>query len=234
MDTKSLENIIKDALDNTNVVNLDSVYEKGKLYNKFIMSFHGLELPLVADDLEGTPLNSMSNTVLHTKLVFRLDLKEDKIKEEQASFWFLYDINCIYHKIDFDIDKPADLKDKIREVFLSNDFGKDIKNLSIFAFNAPSSSIADYLSKIGVTDLVVSEVIYNPKRVMFPCEETLFDFDITVNNISIEMSFRKKHSKKYIFLFKLPSGIYEYEEDNTEQVAQKVGNYLNTLKEKLV
>ena len=69
------------------VSSVDTVYElsKNEDYYKLVISIHNLS---VEDTL-----------IIHTKFIFKTDLEKKNILDE--SFIYLYDINCVYHKVDF-------------------------------------------------------------------------------------------------------------------------------------
>ena len=93
MDIKiaEIEDIFKEIFDEEEgvVKSVETVYEKPKDessdFLKLIISIQGLS----TDD----------STIIHTKFLFKTDLNKNKIIDD--SFLYLYDINCVYHKIDF-------------------------------------------------------------------------------------------------------------------------------------
>ena len=67
---------------------VDSVYELSpdEDFYKLVISIQGLEIEDVS--------------IIHTKFIFKVDLGKNHLIEN--SFIYLYDINCVYHKIEFD------------------------------------------------------------------------------------------------------------------------------------
>ena len=85
-----IEQVFKDVfVAEEGVVNtVESVYEmsRDEDFYKLVISIHGL--------------STQDTSIIHTKFIFKTDLDKRHIIEN--SFIYLYDINCVYHKIDFD------------------------------------------------------------------------------------------------------------------------------------
>jgi hypothetical protein len=161
------------------VSSVETVYEKSddESFYKLIISIHGL---------------SMQDTIIiHTKFIFKVDSNKHYVTDN--SFIYLYDINCVYHKVDF--DNVIDLKKKVEDVIESNNFGMDMQILSDF-IEAPAMFLNYYLKRANITDYSVFDVKYNPKFHTCPCNEVTFDFDINVNNnYTIYLSIKKTDRK---------------------------------------
>jgi hypothetical protein len=157
------------------ISSVETVYEKAEESDdyKLIISIHGL---------------SMGETlVVHTKFIFKVDSGKSHLVD--SSFIYLYDINCIYHKIDF--EGYIGLKNKIEGIIESNDFGIDIQILSDF-IEAPAMFLNYYLKKAKITNYSIFDVKYDPKFKTSPCDQVTFDFDINVNNnYTIYLSIKK-------------------------------------------
>ena len=69
------------------VTSVETVYEKSENddFYKLIISIHGLSV----DD----------TFIIHTKFIFKTDLEKQNVIEE--SFIYLFDINCVYHRVKF-------------------------------------------------------------------------------------------------------------------------------------
>lgn len=162
------------------VNSVETVYEKPEEgdFFKLVVSIHGL---------------SMDDTIIiHTKFIFKTDLSKQMIMD--TSFIYLYDINCIYHKVDF--TNLIDLKEKIEDVIVSNNFGLDIQILSDF-IEAPAMFLNYYLKRSKITDYSIFDVKYDPKFKTVPCDQLTFDFDINVNNnYTINLSIQKIGKKE--------------------------------------
>ncbi len=157
------------------VKSVDTVYEKDNENNgfKLVISIHGLS---VEDTI-----------IIHTKFIFRVDSGKSKITENK--FTYLYDVNCIYHEIDF--DNIIDMKNKIGKIIDSNDFGEDLQLLSDF-IEAPATFLNHYLRQSKITDYSIFSVVYEPKFKIVPCHELTFDFDININdNYTISLVIKK-------------------------------------------
>lgn len=161
------------------VKSVDTVYEKDEENNgfKLVISIHGLS---VEDTI-----------IIHTKFIFRVDSAKSKITENK--FTYLYDVNCIYHEIDF--DNIIDMKNKIGKIIDSNDFGEDLQLLSDF-IEAPATFLNHYLRQSKITDYSIFSVVYEPKFKIVPCHELTFDFDININdNYTISLIIKKTDRK---------------------------------------
>jgi len=147
------------------VQSVDTVYELStdEEFYKLVISIHGLS---VEDTL-----------IIHTKFIFKVDT--DKKNLIDNSFIYLYDINCNYHKVDF--NNITDLKNKIEDIIESNDFGEDIQILSDF-IEAPAMFLNYYMRRAKITEYSIFDVKYEPKFKTTPCDKTTFDFEVDVNN----------------------------------------------------
>jgi hypothetical protein len=173
------------------VSSVETLYEMSdnEEFYKLVISIHGL---------------SMNETlIIHTKFIFKTDLNKKYLTDD--SFIYLYDINCVYHKVDF--TNTIDLKNKIEGIIESNNFGMDIQILSDF-IEAPSMFLNYYMKRAKITDYSIFDVAYDPKFKTVPCNQVTFDFDINVNNnYTINLSIKKIDRKdeedydKYKFHF---------------------------------
>lgn len=180
------------------VSSVDVVYElsSDKKFYKLIISIHSIS---ISDTL-----------IIHTKFIFKVDRKKRNVIDD--SFTYLYDINCVYNKVNF--KNSIDLSKKIKDIIETNNFGQDIKILSDF-IEAPAMFLNYYMRRSKITDYSIFNVKYNPKFKTHPCYNTTFDFDINVNdNYNIYLSISKKERKKnddhdtYVLQFKF---LGEYE-----------------------
>lgn len=173
-------------------------------------------------------------SIIHTKFIFKVDLKKRNIVEE--SFIYLYDINCVYHKIEF--DNVIDLKKKIEDIIESNDFGEDVQILSDF-IEAPSMFLNYYMRRAKITDYSVFDVIYSPKFKTTPCDETTFDFKLNINNnYDMELSIRKidrtdeEELDTYKYQFKFMDEIKTYEADTLKNMHFFIGDHIAKILDK--
>lgn len=206
------------------VSSIDTVYEMSDSedYYKLVISIHNLS---VEDTL-----------IIHTKFIFKTDTKKQFVQDN--SFIYLYDINCVYHKVDF--DNVIDLKTKIEEIIKSNDFGEDIQILSDF-IEAPAMFLNYYMKRARITDYSIFDVQYEPKFKTTPCDKTTFDFKININNnYDINLSISKKEREKdedydtYKFQFKLLDEYKTIENDTLNNIHFTIGsNIAKILDEKL-
>lgn len=206
------------------VQSVETTYEqsKNKEFFKLVISLHGLQLS--------------DNTIIHTKFIFKTDLGKTHITSD--SFIYLYDINCMYHKVEF--DSVIDMKKKVQDIVESVDFGTDIQILSDF-IEAPASFLNYYMRKNGITDYSVFDVKYEPKFKTTPCDKTTFDFEIDINdNYKFDLSIRKTESDEpdepnaYQFQFKFMDEVETVETDTLKNIHYFIGsNIARMLDEKL-
>lgn len=206
------------------VQSVETIYEESKNgeFYKLVISLHGLAIG--------------DNPIIHTKFIFKTDIGKSHLTED--SFIYLYDINCIYHKVEF--DSIIDMEQKVKKIVESVDFGVDLQILSDL-IEAPASFINYYMRKGGITDYSVFDVEYTPKFKTQKCHETTFDFKININdNYEIEMSIRKIEKEKegesnsYKFQFKFMDDIETITTDSLKNVHFFIGsNIARILDEKL-
>jgi hypothetical protein len=160
-----IEQIFKDVFDEENgvVTSVDTVYEDSDDYYKLVISVHGLSME--------------DTTIIHTKFIFKTDKNKRNIIED--SFIYLYDINCIYHKINF--SNVIDMKQHIEDILESKNFGEDLQILSDF-IESPAMFLNYYMRRAKITEYSIFDVKYEPKFKTTPCDKTTFDFKININN----------------------------------------------------
>lgn len=205
------------------VSSVDTVYEKiDDNFYKVVISMHHVSLG--------------ETVVIHTKFIFKLDSTKKWVVED--SFIYLYDINCFYHRIEF--ENTLDVKNKIKDIIESNDFGKDIQILSDF-IEAPGMFLNYYMKKNNITDYSIFDVTYDPKFKTVSCDKMTFDFDINVNNsYTISLSIKKKEADElqdydtYKFHFSLLDSNKTIETDTLKNIHFTIGSEIaNMLDEKL-
>jgi hypothetical protein len=208
------------------VTSVETVYEKSddEEYLKLIISLQGLS----TEDI----------SIIHTKFIFKTDVNKRHIIEN--SFIYLYDINCVYHKVKF--DNIIDLKKKIEDIIESNNFGTDIQILSDFT-ESPAMFLNYYMKRAKITEYSVFDVEYEPKFKNTPCDKTTFDFNININdNYDIEVSINKVDRNeddvdgidKYKLQFRFMDEIESVEVDSLKNLHYLIGsNIAKTLDRKL-
>jgi hypothetical protein len=222
-----IEQVFKDVFEDEQgkVGSVESVYEmsKDEKFYKLVISIQNL--------------STKDTSIIHTKFMFKTDLKKTQIIE--SDFLYLYDINCIYHKVDF--ENVVDLKKRIEDIIESNDFGQDIQILSDF-IEAPAMFLNYYMRRSKITDYSVFDVEYEPKFKTQPCDQTSFDFKININdNYMFELSITKKESESkdepdiYKFQFKFLDEYKTIENDTLTNIHYTIGsNIAKILDEKLM
>jgi hypothetical protein len=213
-----IEQVFKDVfVAEEGVVNtVESVYEmsRDEDFYKLVISIHGL--------------STQDTSIIHTKFIFKTDLDKRHIVDN--SFIYLYDINCIYHKIEF--TSVVDMRKKIEDIIESKSFGEDLQILSDF-IEAPAMFLNYYMRRDNITDYSIFDVEYEPKFKTTPCDKTTFDFKININNnYNMEMSIHKidrideEELDTYKFQFKFMDEIETFETDTIKNVHFFIGDHI--------
>ena len=216
-----IEQTFKDIFEEEEgVVNtVESVYEMSpeEDFYKLVISIHGLAVQDIS--------------IIHTKFIFKADLDKRNIIEN--SFIYLYDLNCVYHKIEF--SNVVDMKKKIEDIIESNSFGQDLQILSDF-IEAPSMFLNYYMRRAKITDYSIFDVEYEPKFKTTPCDKTTFDFKININdNYHMELSISKidaddKDEKDtYRYQFRFMDEIETVEADTLKNLHYFIGSNIAKL-----
>lgn len=165
-------------------------------------------------------ISSQEFNVIYTKILFNVDKKRNQLSEN--SFSYLYDINCVYRKVDFtDIQ---DFETKIKNIFKNNKFGRDIKILSQF-IKSPSMIINKWFSDNITDNISVVNVVYNPKLNNMSCENTMFVFDINTNkNIDFTVNIKKVNINNYTINISNSSDTTKIETENLDTLTEDIGN----------
>ncbi len=189
-------------------------------YYKMVVSIHGLQTEDVS--------------IIHTKFIFKLDLDKKRLVEN--SFIYLYDINCVYHKIEF--TNVVDIREKVEDIIESNDFGQDLQILSDF-IEAPAMFLNYYMRRAKITDYSIFEVEYQPKFKTQPCDKTTFDFKLNINNnYDMELSISKIERTEeedvdiYKFQFRFMDDIETFESDTLKNVHFFIGDHIAKILDK--
>lgn len=219
MNISEVEQTFKDIFEEEEglVQSVDTVYElsEDEDFYKLVISIHGISF--------------QDTLIIHTKFIFKADLQKRNIIDK--SFIYLYDINCVYHKLDF--DNPVDLKGKIEKILETNDFGEDIKILSDF-IAAPAMFLNHYMRRAKITEYSIFDVKYDPKFKTTPCDKVTFDFEIDINNnYTIEVSVHKidqpsdsDDSDVYKFQFKFMDEIKTFDSDTINNIHYMIGSHV--------
>jgi hypothetical protein len=187
---------------------------------KLVITIHGLS----AEDI----------SIIHTKFIFKTDTNRVNLVEN--SFIYLYELNCVYHKIEF--ENIVDLKKKVEDIIDSNDFGQDLQILSDF-IEAPSMFLNYYMRRADITDYSIFEVEYEPKFKHTPCDKTTFDFKLNINNqYDMELSIRKMEKSseedvdKYKYQFRFMDEIETFETDTLKNMHFFIGDNIAKILDK--
>ena len=216
-----IEEVFKEVFDEEKgVVNtVETVYEMAgeEDFLKLDISVHGL----MTED----------TSIIHTKFIFKTDLEKRNIIEN--SFIYLYDINCVYHKIEF--STIIDLKKKIEDIVESKNFGEDLQILSDF-IEAPAMFLNYYMKRAKITEYSIFDVEYEPKFKTTPCDKTTFDFKININdNYKMELSIskidadEKDEKDTYRYQFRFMDEIETVEADTLKNLHYFIGSNIAKL-----
>ena len=206
------------------VTAVETLYEKPKKegadFLKLVISIHGM--------------STQDTNIIHTKFLFKTDLEKREIVERE--FIYLYDINCVYHKVQF--DNTIDLKEKIEGIIETNNFGNDIIILSDF-IEAPAMFLNYYMKRAKIEDYSIFDVEYEPKFKTQPCADVTFDFKININNnYNVELSISKTDRKddddvdRYYFQFRFMDDIKTYESQDLKNIHYFIGSHLAKILDK--
>lgn len=216
-----IEEVFKDVFEEEDgmVNTVETVYEMSNKedFLKLVISIHGL--------------TTEDTSIIHTKFIFKTDLEKRNIIDN--SFIYLYDINCVYHKIEF--STIIDLKKKIEDIVESKNFGEDLQILSDF-IEAPAMFLNYYMKRANITDYSIFDVEYEPKFKTTPCDKTTFDFKININdNYHMELSISKidaedKDEKDtYRYQFRFMDEIETVEADTLKNLHYFIGSNIAKL-----
>jgi len=216
-----IEEVFKEVFDEEKgVVNtIETIYEMSNQedFLKLVISVHGLA--------------TEDTSIIHTKFIFKTDLEKRNIIDN--SFIYLYDINCVYHKIEF--STIIDLKKKIEDIVESKNFGEDLQILSDF-IEAPAMFLNYYMKRAKITDYSIFDVEYEPKFKTTPCDKTTFDFKININdNYHMELSIskidadEKDEKDTYRYQFRFMDEIETVEADTLKNLHYFIGSNIAKL-----
>ena len=216
-----IEQVFKDTFEEERgmVNTIDTVYEMSpeEDFLKLVISLHGL--------------TTEDTSIIHTKFILKTDLEKRNIIEN--SFIYLYDINCIYHRIEF--STIIDLKKKIEDIVESKNFGEDLQILSDF-IEAPAMFLNYYMKRAKITDYSIFDVEYEPKFKTTPCDKTTFDFKININdNYDMELSISKIDAEEkdekdiYRYQFRFMDEIETVEADTLKNLHFFIGSNIAKL-----
>ncbi len=216
-----IEQVFKDIFDEEKgmVNSVDTVYEMSQEedFLKLVISVHGL--------------STEDTSIIHTKFIFKTDLEKRNIID--SAFIYLYDINCVYHRIEF--STVIDLKKKIEDIVQSKNFGEDLQILSDF-IEAPAMFLNYYMKRAKITDYSIFDVEYEPKFKTTPCDKTTFDFKININdNYDMELSISKIDAEEkdekdtYRYQFRFMDEIETVEADTLKNLHFFIGSNIAKL-----
>jgi len=216
-----IEEVFREIFDEEKgmVNTVETVYEMSsdEDFLKLVISVHGL--------------TTEDTSIIHTKFIFKTDLEKRNIIDN--SFIYLYDINCVYHKIEF--STIIDLKKKIEDIVESKNFGEDLQILSDF-IEAPAMFLNYYMKRAKITDYSIFDVEYEPKFKTTPCDKTTFDFKININdNYHMELSIskidadEKDEKDTYRYQFRFMDEIETVEADTIKNLHYFIGSNIAKL-----
>lgn len=201
-----VQEIIKKIFDNTKVSSVNTTYEDN--------DDNGLKLIITINNIFYDKTN-----IIHTKLIFYTD--KNKTKLINNTFNYLYDINCVFKKIDFtDIN---DLEIKLNDIFDNRKFGKDIKILSDLNIKL-SITVNEWLKDNGIDTISLYSITYNPIIDVIPCDSLFFQFDINLDDIRfIKMNIKKIENTEYKITFSEGEWFNNIVIDSLKAIPQTIG-----------
>lgn len=216
-----IEEVFRDVFqEEKGMVNtVETVYEMSNKedFLKLVISIHGL--------------TTEDTSIIHTKFIFKTDLNKKHLIDN--SFIYLYDINCVYHKMEF--STVIDLKKKIEDIVESKNFGEDLQILSDF-IEAPAMFLNYYMKRAKITEYSIFDVEYEPKFKTTPCDKTTFDFKININdNYHMELSIskidadEKDEKDTYRYQFRFMDEIETVEADTLKNLHYFIGSNIAKL-----
>ncbi len=214
-----VEDVFKKIFEEAKVLSVDSLYENTEEdFSKLVISMH----EVTTDDVG----------VIHTKFIFKVNKEKTHIVEN--SFIYLFDINCIYHKVNF--QDLSTLENKVQDIFDTANFGEDLIILSDF-LEAPAMFLNYYLMRSDIKGYSIFNVKYSPKFKHAPCGDTTFDFKISVNNsYNIDLSIKKidqeDSNSSYQLHFKFLDNTETTEMDTMKNIHFRIGSGIAEILEK--
>ena len=219
-----IEESFKKIFNEDVVTSISTVYEKPSRddddFLKLVISIHGLA--------------TEDTSVIHTNFIFKTDLHKHDIIDN--SFIYLYGLNCVYHKIEF--DNVLDMEEKINDIIESNNFSEDIIIISDF-IEAPAMFLNHYMRRYDITDYSVFDVTYEPKFKHQSCDKTTFDFKININNnYHVDLSIRKVESDDegepdvFRFQFKFMDDVETHESPTLDNIHYFIGSNIAKMLDK--
>lgn len=216
MNIAEIKTMFDNIFNDIKIKSIKTIYEKTDAEEfKLIISLHMI---------------TKNSIIAHTKFIFLVNA--EKTKTIENTFSYLYDMNCVYRKIDFN-DDISNLKESITRVLETNDFGKNFKNLNRFISDTPITNINNILSKNDITAISVYTFEYSPKFKIAACDETTYDFIISLSN-GFEITLVLSKDEKFIFTYKFLYIIKTVEYDDISNMSNKVASSLIQLLEEVL
>lgn len=217
MNLDKVKSRIYNALLDTRIQIQEDVFEKDELGYKWVLSLHNIDVQVGEESV---------TTLLHTKIYVNLENNRKALREN--AFFYLYDINCQYRKAEF--DDLNELRDRVKQIIIQNDFGEDLLLLSAFSNEAPASSMNEYFAMNGIDDITVTNIFYNPKNKITPCDSTTFDFDISLNQGEREFSFSiYKELSGFSIIYYIGTDIKHKNISTLENLTAQIADQITTL-----
>lgn len=180
-------------------------------------------------------ISTEDTNIVHTKFIFKTNINKSEIIDNY--FIYLYDINCIYHRIEF--SNISDMEIKIKDIIESKKFGDSIIILSDFT-ESPALFLNYYMKRAKITDYSVFDVEYEPKFKTSKCSDTTFDFKININNnYNIDLSIQKIEGEEeekdtFKFQFKFMDDIETTTNDSLNNIHYFIGSNIAKILDKKI
>ena len=203
-----LNSIIEEIFSETKVSSVDTSYINEDDQTKLLLTINNLFYE--------------ETNIIYTKFVFHVDKKKRKLVHNY--FFYQYDINCNYKKVDF--NSVPELKEKIQSILDDKKFGSDIKILSDLSVTL-STNVNELLKENDINDLSVYSIIYKPIVDQVPCESLTFQFDINIDDIRfIKMIIKKIDKNDYKITFNENDWFNDVNIDSLKSIPQIISDMI--------
>jgi hypothetical protein len=203
-----LNRIIEEIFSDTKVSSVDTSYVNEDDMTKLLITINNLFYD--------------ETNIIHTKFVFYVDDKKRKLVHNY--FYYQYDINCNYKRVDF--DSIPQLKEKIQLILDDKKFGDDIKILSDLSVTL-STNVNELLKENDINDLSIYSIIYKPIVDQVPCESLTFQFDINIDDIRfIKMIIKKIEDNDYKITFNENDWFNDINIDSLKSIPQTISDMI--------
>lgn len=165
--------VLKRIFDSEKAISAKSVWEKTSKGYKYVLTAHGL--------LSGNKPILLSKFILWT----------DENKQELSSnnLTWLYDVNCVYRSKSF--TDESSLETVLKGILTEYQFGHHLRKLSEITLMGAASKMNNHFASIGIKNISVYSLVYQPLHTVKPCEATTFDYKLSINEQDMLLTVRR-------------------------------------------